>query len=328
MSPMLIPVTNFLSISEAVASPEARGFAVDSPAVSEHLGRIGRTFLAGYHATLETHGRGGPDALARRLDGFETGWRGFAFEGAGMALALLDYLTLPRAAGPCTRLRRFVEGPAWKHRYLLHVGAGWTLARVPRRLAPFLRRMEPRYRWLPVDGYGFHHGYFGWRRSVRRQRVPRRLRGYARRAFDQGLGRSLWFVFGASPERIGAALDAFPEARRRDLWSGVGLAATFAGGVAPEAFARLRGLAGPWVQDLAQGAAFAAEARLAADDPPPHLEAAARTLCGVGAATAAELTRRAGESAEDAPEDSGEPLYERWRRRTRELLLALQGAVA
>lgn len=318
----------WLKIPESATSPEVRGFAVDSPEQADHLTRVGRTFLTGYHAALATPDRSGPEALAERLlVAVEPGWRGFAFEGAGMALALLDYLSLAPAPGRGTRLERFLAGPAFGHRYLVHVGAGWTLARVPRRLGTFLERFDRRYRWLVVDGYGFHHGYFGWRRSVRRAAVPRRLRGYARRAFDQGLGRSLWFVCGASPERIATAIAGFEPARQGDLWSGVGLACAYAGGVAAAAVERLAELAGTAAPELAQGAAFAARARLAADDPTPQAELACRVLCGASAPEAAAVTERAGEEAERHAEDAATPAYEVWRLRTRQLLLA-RGAAA
>ncbi|HSL84186.1 MAG TPA: DUF1702 family protein [Thermoanaerobaculia bacterium] len=317
-----------LRIPPDATSPSVRGFAVDSPARAEHLAEIGRTFLFGYHAALAAPRAEAPAALAARLQaGTAPGRRGFAFEGAAMALALLDYLSLSPGSSRAGRLGSFLEGPAWSHRYLVHVGVGWTLARVPRRLGPLLRRFEPSFRWLVVDGYGFHHGYFGWPRAVGRQAVPRRLRGYARSAFDQGLGRSLWFVCGASPERIATTVAAFDEARRGDLWSGVGLACAYAGGVGPEAVAQLGELAGGWLPDLAQGAAFAATARQAADDPAPDTELACRVLCGLDPAQAAELTDRAGERAAAAAGDAATPLYERWRRQTRRLLPP-KGAVA
>jgi len=56
------------------------------------------------------------------------------------------------------------------------------------------------------------------------------LSPYARRVFDHGLGRSIWFSQG----QCGAHLyhyRSFPENRRADLWSGIGLACTYAAGV-------------------------------------------------------------------------------------------------
>src|SRR6185503_18765465 len=108
---------------------------------------------------------------------------------------LLDRLRLTRR-----RFADFVSGPGASHVYMLYVGAGWAIARLPwLRSNPdrAIRHFDPLLGWLAVDGYGFHEGYFHWPESIDRRRLPRGLSGYARCAFDQGLGRSLWFVEGA-----------------------------------------------------------------------------------------------------------------------------------
>jgi hypothetical protein len=142
--------------------------------------------------------------------------------------------------------------------------------------------------------------------------VDRHLAGYARRAFDQGLGRSLWFVEGADPGRLEAALAAFDPARRGDLYAGLGLASAYAGGVDREALARLRTVAGSHGSALAQGAAFAAKARQRAGNLMPHTELACQQLCGMSAEAAAAVTDQC---LENLPLTAPEPAYEHWRRR-------------
>jgi hypothetical protein len=306
-------------ISLEETRPERRGFTIDDPRTAERLTRVGTTFLLGYHSAL---GDPRPEPLAERLEALEPGWRGFAYEGAGLGLALLDALS----PWPARRLRRFVAGPAARHRYLVYVGAGWTLARMPRRLGAMLGGLgDTLLQWLALDGYGFHHGFFDWRRTVAGpRRVPRRLTGYARRAFDFGLGRSLWFVHGMDPERIATSIEGFAPERRGPLWSGVGLACAFAGGLAPAGVAELRRRAGSHAPDAAQGAAFGARAHLEAEDVPVHLDEVCRVLCGLSAREAGELTERtaAGLPADDGSLHNPEPAYEIWRRRTRRALSA------
>ena len=82
-----------------------------------------------------------------------------------------------------------------------------------------------------MDGYGFHEGFFSRHRYVDEQIVPAHLSSYARRIFDQGLGRSIWFSAGADVERIAAMIAAFPQARQADLWIGIGVACGYVGGV-------------------------------------------------------------------------------------------------
>ena len=282
-----------------------RGFWQGDPAVREQLEYIGKMFVRGYHEALDENG---PDALAARLDTVDIEFRGFAFEGASMSLALQDYLLPWRR----DRLRSFMAGPASAHIYHAHVGAGWALARLRRRVERPLSRLDPLLGWLAVDGYGFHEGYFHTERTVLEQATPGRLTGYARRVFDQGVGRSLWFVECADVDRIAATIAAFDPSRRADLWSGVSLACGYAGGVGREQVEALRDAAAAYEPQLAQGAAFAAGARQRAGNPVPHTDLACRVLTGTSAESAAALTD---ETAVDLPHDGPDPAYEVWRQR-------------
>src|SRR5687768_10909080 len=213
----------FLGLSPAEASFAKRGFVAGEEKARQRLEKIGVTFLSGYHAALEE-----PRfvQLAHRLAIVETDLRGFAFEGAAMGLALLDRFT----PWQTNRWRTFTEHRATPHIYMMHVGLGWALARLRRGVTSHLARLDPLLCWLVVDGYGFHEGYFGWPQYIERQALPARLGGYERRVFDQGLGRSIWFVKGANVAAVAKAIDAFPRPRRDDLWSGAGLACAYAGG--------------------------------------------------------------------------------------------------
>jgi len=295
-------------IDAAEATFARRGFASGCPATRRRLEGIGFAFLGGYHAALEED-----DAveLGERLEGTEPVLRGFAFEGAAMGLALLDGLT-PWRRG---RLRTFLRGPGAPHVYMVHVGAGWALARLRRMFGEPPRDMDPLLGWLAADGYGFHEGYFHPGRYAEGGAAPGRVSGYARRVFDQGLGRSLWFVHGADPGRIAAAVAGFAPGRRGDLWSGAGLACAYAGAAGVGAAAALADAAGAHRPAAAQGAAFAARARQRAGNPAEHTERACRVLCGASADAAAAVTEAA--LAGLAP-GAGLPAYEVWRMRIRE----------
>jgi hypothetical protein len=294
-------------ISPAEATVARRRFRVGSVAVRRRLEGIGHAFLHGYHTALLDDA---PETLAHRLTEVERELHGFAFEGAGMGLALLDQLWPWRQR----RLIAFLHGAGGPHTYLVHVGAGWALALLRRRVEPLLVRLDPVLRWLVVDGYGFYHGYFHWPRYIAGQAPPPgRLLGYSCRAFDQGLGRSLWFVDGADVARIPATLAAFPPVRHADLWSGVGLACAYAGGVNQADLTALRHAAGPYHPHLAQGVVFAARARQRAGNPASHTELACLVLCGMSADAAAHIAEV---TLQGLPDDAQVPAYEIWRRRT------------
>ena len=290
---------------------ERRGFRGEAEAVRGRLEEVGRCFVRGYHAALDEDR---PEPLAALIEAeVERELHGFAYEGAGMALALRDALSPLRK----DRLARFLAGPGDAHSYIIHVGAGWILARLPLSPARLLSRLaDPVLRWLALDGYGFHEGFFRWPQSVEHGHVPGKLRGYERRGFDQGLGRSLWFVEGADVRRLPATIQSFALERRPDLWSGLGLACGYAGGRTRAELEELRRAAGPCAPQLAQGVAFAAKARERAGNMAPHTELACKVVCGTSAAQAAEVTD---ETLRDLPADRpGEPAFEVWRRRIQE----------
>jgi enediyne biosynthesis protein E3 len=287
------------------ASFARRGFHAKDETARRRLEDVGRTFLVGYQAALEEDEA---DALARRLAQVPCETRGFAFEGAAMALSLLDLITPWKR----DRWQSFTAGVGDPHIYMMHVGRGWALARLRWPVGRHLKRLDPLLGWLAVDGYGFHEGYFKWRRYVDGHALPPRLKNYERRVFDQGLGRSIWFVRGADAAAVVETLRGFEPARRPDLWSGVGLACTYAGGANREAMELLLAAAGEHRQQLAQGAAFAAKTRERAGNLNANTEEACRVFCGRTATEAAAVTDLALVGLSDA---GPLPSYEVWRRR-------------
>ncbi|HEY7137354.1 MAG TPA: DUF1702 family protein [Acidimicrobiia bacterium] len=297
-----------LGIGPEEAEFARRGFPEADPVKQQWLERAGKTFVSGYRVALASDP--GP-VLDAALEQHERDVRGFAYEGAAMGLALRD------AISPLhhSRFRRFVDDHD-EHVYMIHVGMGWALARLRRDVRRPLTRLDPLLGWLAVDGVGFHTGYFEPNRffATTQPAAPTPI-GYAARVFDQGLGRSLWFFAGADVERVAAHVRAFPPGRRDDLWSGIGLAATYAGGCSRDELSRLQDLAGASVGHLAQGAVFAAGARRRARNVVAPNEVACSVLAGMTVDEAAELAESSVPSVVAAV--PGEPIYETWRARIR-----------
>jgi hypothetical protein len=315
-----------------------RGFRGATKEMEARLEQVGAAFLGGYHAALEQDTQTG---LATTLNEVEMELRGFAFEGAAMGLALLDVLTPWRR----TRIGEFLGGAGAVHDYMVHVGTGWVWARLPVNVHRARQRLDPLLGWLAFDGWGFHEGFFHWPKYIAGQPLPKTLKGYERRVFDQGLGRSLWFVNGGNVDLIPRTISDFPPDRRGDLWSGIGLAATYAGIISESSLDGLREKAGSFRPQLAQGSAFAAKARQRAGNLNSYTSLATAILCGLAAADAARLadaalenlpacvaeagcsltadrsqqfesTRRAHRTpARRRPDDAEMPAYEIWRRR-------------
>ncbi|MFL5655789.1 MAG: DUF1702 family protein [Ktedonobacteraceae bacterium] len=248
------------------------------------------------------------EVLVPRLDAYEDELRGFAYEGAGVGLAALDCL-LPWKK----RTRAFVDGPGSPYIFAVYLGAGMALARIHRQPEPFRTRLEdPVFSWVVMDGYGFHEGFFARRRYVEERAVPMHLSSYARRAFDHGLGRSIWFSAGANVDRVVSTIAAFAPARHADLWSGVGLACGYTGGVDRPTIETLQTAVGPHRSQLALGVVIAAKARQQVGNPASHNEIACEVLCGLSSKEASHLADLA---LQNLPTDGVEPAYEIWRQR-------------
>jgi hypothetical protein len=277
------------------------GFAKDA---IQRFRPVAHGLVAGYHATLEDSR---VDVLIARMQEVDIDLRGFAFEGVGMGLAALDCITPWK-----NRVNEFAEGPGAPYIYPFYVGVGLALARMRRNPEHSLKRLDPALNWVIVDGYGFHEGFFAYKRTVEEQIVTKKLSAYGRKIFDQGLGRAIWFSSGANVERVARTIGAFPPDRQVELWSGIGCASAYAGGTDRRDIEAIYSLAAPYRLQLARGAVIAAKGREQASNFAPHTEIACQVFCGTSSATAAHIADIAWE---ELPINSGEPAYELWRQR-------------
>ena len=296
-----------------------RGFEVDDAPAREQLELSAfRLFVLGYEFGIEQKRQ---DDLVIRLESVQSEYRGLAYEGAVMGLAVRDAIS-PRRGPRLTE--SFLAGPGddsapgSKHVFLGYAGIGSALARLPKAL--WRRAMpepgglfgHPCMYWLIIDGYGWHKGFFEHRKYIDGQYVGDKYPGweplaYVNRAIDQGIGRAMWFVYGGNAKRLLAAIARFPEPRQADLFCGVGLGATYAGGVGVGELEALIKGAGPYRANLARGAVFAAGARIVSDLVTPHNELAVQVFCGSSVLEAALL---AATEQEALPNDASAETYE------------------
>ncbi|MFF5056719.1 DUF1702 family protein [Micromonospora sp. NPDC000663] len=290
---------------------DVRGFHVKSPEARTLLETVGGTFLDGFGIAAQA--RTPADAEAP-LAAIPPRFRGFANEGAAMAFAIRDGM---RPGG--RNVERYLAGSGADHIYMAYVGVGWAMARLPRICWSRLHAPDPLLRWLVLDGYGFHQAYFRTERYVydryEDSSIPWRdgtAWDYAARAIDQGIGRALWFIGGTDVDVVIGLVERYPRQRWADLYSGIGLAATYAGGATEAELTALWEQAKDYRPQLAQGAAFAAGARARANLVCPHNETATRILCGQPVALAQKVTD---EAMVDLPGDGQVPAFEVWRQR-------------
>lgn len=297
---------------------ERRNFPAADPVKRQHLERIIRYFVDGFHWTLED---GRPEKIFARLSTIEPEFRGFAYEGTALCMAAFDILF----PGRRNRWITFQKGLGEPQSFLMHVGYGLALAQLGRRADEALTRLtDPGERWLAIDGYGFHQGYFHWRKFIEERTPPANLTGFAARAFDQGLGRVIWFGGGADIERVVNIVATFPENRHRDLWCGLGVAATFAGGVGPDELKVLLEASKEYDIYLQQGSIFASKLRHRAGTVVPYTELACETLCNMTVAEGIAMVDAA--FVDLSLVDAEEPAYEVLRQRVQKQLASLKSS--
>ncbi|PWJ63993.1 uncharacterized protein DUF1702 [Rathayibacter iranicus NCPPB 2253 = VKM Ac-1602] len=279
--------------------------AADTAAVS---------FAAGYTAALGAR----PGGLHSRLEAVVASENlGFAVEGAAMARTMLDLLdprsTLTAGAGP--RARALLEEFGSSHPYTLHAGVGWAYDRLRRRPPEPGRGWDPLLRALIDDGWGFSRVFARGAEHWSSVRAPRSASDLRRIHVDQGVGRALWFVLDG--DEIPAAIASVAPERRGELWTGLGLALTYAG--CPVATASsLRLAAGEHGVDVAVGSLRAARARSFGGVGSAAMEGTGAALIGLPLEDALALHDRALEGL-DPENDPG--AYRRWQLRVRQALL-------
>ena len=279
--------SRLLDLSPREASFARRGFPGMNSASRAHLEKVIETFIEGYNLSVSERDM---VALTKKLDtSFSPAFVGFAYEGAGLYFALAD-LFVPRSD---SRLAVFTRTVARPFDFITMVGAGFAVARAPfglRRLETYQKTLDQMTAWCVADGYGFHQGFFHWQRFVEEGAPPpASLDLQNRHLFDAGVGRAMWWVFGADPAAIARAISRVDPERQPEMWTGIGTALAYAGGGPPDALAALPLLAGEYRFDLLSGLPFAAHMRDRGRNPADWTDEVCATLLGLSVADTSKL---------------------------------------
>jgi enediyne biosynthesis protein E3 len=258
-----------------------RGVNLLPSGVAQRLSTIHSTYTQGYQVATTTDEL---EAIFPKLNAVPANLLGFALEGVGTGLALRDLV----APTEQKRIEAFVKGSGSVYQNFVYVGLGLMLGKKKLPIEPYLESLIPSKSWLVLDGYGFQHGFTHWQDYLQGQPIPETLSGYACQVFDQGMGRSIWFIDGTDVTRIPQTIAGFPVERQSNLWGGVGFACAYAGGVERPTLEALKIAAGSYHPILAQAAAIAAKSRQLIGNPDVYTELACKVMCGMGAEAAAE----------------------------------------
>lgn len=222
-----------------------------NPGVSVHLDQIQSVFREVQEKSAASSDAG---ELVSLLNHYPEALRPVAWEAASMQIALRD-------------LEQNDELKFWKETLLghpssyavtFHMGLGWALAQLQRDPSDIIQTLEPMLRYRVADGYGYYEGLFRKRKSIMSLERPDFMDPYASRAYDQGLGRSIWLHSKGDTEMIAKMTAVFDPSRLPDLWRGIGIACTFVGGADNALLTRLWEMAAQFQPQLGAAAVMVA----------------------------------------------------------------------
>ncbi|WP_270168553.1 DUF1702 family protein [Paenibacillus sp. SYP-B4298] len=193
---------------------------------SRRFPRILEAFLTGNNRVLKRFWK--VDEVYSSLNNdFGSFYRGFAFEGAGMGLAV----QASRYYGRAKRFEGMIHALSPHYIYQYYVGLGWYLnIRYGYRYSGYKRwvtNLTPRYASILFDGVGFRAALFRLEQDpLIHQKFERFPFSYSRVCY-QGFGRGLWFVNRFQLPLVVNDIQQLPMKYRNDAYSGLGLAVAY-----------------------------------------------------------------------------------------------------
>lgn len=239
------------------------------------------------------------DAIVASLDGMKVTERVVVCEGSFYG-AIFQDISRPLEVSRTAQLAEMAP----QHIGGLGLGLGHAFSNM--KLAPDItpELSESYVGWLAMDAYGMHEGYFRWFDSIQKMREPVELPAIAREAFDQGLGRAIYFISGGHAQTIVDLVNRFPLARRFSLWRGIGLMTGFWGIDDEAQIKRLLKLSGVGRPHFQQGITWAVSMRYDMNEVEDFTKAAAETGCGASVLEIASLAQELMQKVPGHPAES------------------------
>jgi enediyne biosynthesis protein E3 len=241
--------------------------------------------------------------LLKHLDHTEPEFISIAYEGASMGIALRDF-----EHSTTLNLWELFNHKATAHAAQTHAGFGWAIAQQNLSVLALTENLSPLLRFRVLDGYGYYDGIFRQRTSIKAQKLPEGLEGVFLQAYDQGIGRSIWYACKGDATKVKEIISGFAMERQSGLWIGIGVACSYVGGCDETLLKSLYTIAGNYQSKLSIGATLAARARVQANAITSDIELACRIWCNLSAQEALLLSVK----AEPASHENTNASYAQW----------------
>lgn len=234
------------------------------------------------------------------LNGVQPEFRTVAYEAASMGLYQRD---LKRKNGQAL-WPAFLEQAGAAYVPDIYTGLGCAMAQEDLFIHPFIDLFDLPVHYRILDGYGFFKGLFRARQTLQQQAIPEGISDLYLGYYDQGLGRSLWYVCGGDSPKIKTAIGKFAAKRQPELWRGVGIACSYLGGCDEALLSEVIAASGLHRPQLQAGALVSAKARIDSKTSDKDMEQVCRLWCNVSSAEAAALAADAHQQAAQGSERS------------------------
>jgi hypothetical protein len=200
-----------------------------------------------------------PNEMIQQLGMVDKEFRSMAFEGASMAIAIKSI----EQQEELKSWLMFLEANPY-YATQITIGMGWAIGEKNLNPDSILKNLNPMAQARALDGFGYYMGLFRRRVSIRTQQIPEGIPDNLQLAFDQGVGRSLWYISKGDLEMLERMMDSFPAYRQKHMWRGIGVACPVVGGCHSQHLNALRLLSGDFKNQIATGCALAARSSVTA----------------------------------------------------------------
>lgn len=269
--------------------------------IPENINAVIEAFHAGKNLSLENHDS---DSLIKMLNKVDSNFPSVVFEGAASGLAN----TVFREKKDFQVWLDFANKLDKAHQAQAYVGLGWALAENAILPSSILEKIQPFRYGRVLDGYGYYHGLLRRRIFVKGAKQPENISEIELQAFDQGIGRSIWYTSKGDLNLLKKMLSDFNESRTPNLWRGIGVAALYVGGINETSTRSLLELANENKTSFLAGAALAAMGKSLNQSIPAADKIAFETL----GKSAKEFANIALEAEEELESSDSERAYFEW----------------
>ncbi|HKR03933.1 MAG TPA: DUF1702 family protein [Bacteroidia bacterium] len=233
------------------------------------------------------------DGLIKHIENTSSEFRSVAYEGAAMSLALKDF-----SSNNALKLWNSLLKISQHHEGQVHIGLGWAIAEAKPGDLSFMKTIHSKIAFRVWDGCGYYNGIFRQRQTIKNQTRQDYISENNFKSYDQGIGRSMWYNCKGHPAKVAETIQTFSVSRQDDLWRGVGIACSFAGGCDANILSNLFSLAGKNSVHLSLGAIMVAKSRSQANTVTKHIELVCKVWCNLSVQDAELLFSKAESSAD------------------------------